>query len=125
MPLLGKMWDDPCKEKMPLRNSVMYRFCFFVPVDSAEKVKSAVFLTGAGRIGNYDSCSWETLGLGQFRPRSESKPFIGKQGELEILEELKVELVCKDDVIQEAVLAMKSAHPYEEPAYDVIKLESF
>jgi len=103
----------------------MYKFCFFVPVDSAEKVKSAVFLTGAGQIGNYDCCSWETLGFGQFRPGSGSKPFIGKQGELETLEELKVELVCKGDVIHKAVLAMKGAHPYEEPAYDVVKLESF
>ena len=103
----------------------MYKLCFFVPVDRAEKVKCAVFLTGAGRIGNYDCCSWETLGRGQFRPGSGSKPFIGQQGELETIDELKVELVCRDEIIHKAVQAMKEAHPYEEPAYDVVKLEVF
>ena len=101
----------------------MYKFCFFVPVAFAEKVKSAVFLTGAGKIGAYDSCCWETLGTGQFRPGSASRPFKGQKGRVEKVEELKVELVCSDEVIYEAVQAMKTAHPYEEPAYDVIRLE--
>jgi hypothetical protein len=103
----------------------MYKLCFFVPVSYAEKVKAAVFLTGAGRIGLYDSCSWETLGIGQFRARSGSRPFIGEQGRIETVEELKVELVCQDELVQDAVAAMKAAHPYEEPAYDVYRLEVF
>ena len=102
----------------------MYKLSFFVPVEHAEKVKTAVFKTGAGRIGHYDCCSWETLGTGQFRPLEGSSPFIGELDQIEKVEELKVELVCEDHLIQNAVDAMKQAHPYEEPAYDVWKLEN-
>ena len=103
----------------------MYKISFFVPLNYAEKVKSAVFLTGAGQIGNYDCCSWETTGTGQFRALSGSKPFIGEKDVLETVEELKVEVVCEVEFIDEAVKALKKSHPYETPAYDVIKLESF
>ncbi len=103
----------------------MYKISFFVPLADAEKVKAAVFLTGAGRIGNYENCSWETEGTGQFRPLSGSRPAIGNLDKLERVQELKVELVCRDKLIAEAVAAMKAAHPYEEPAYEVIRLESF
>lgn len=101
----------------------MYKLCFFVPVENAEKVKDAVFLTGAGRIGCYDQCSWESLGTGQFRPLSGSKPAIGQIDEIEKVQELKVELVCSDECIKQAVSALKQAHPYEEPAYEVFRLE--
>ena len=76
-----------------------------------------MFATGAGRIGDYDSCCWQTLGQGQFRPIDGAKPYIGQQGVLETVEEYKVELVCQDDLIVAAVAALKQAHPYEEPAY--------
>jgi len=103
----------------------MYKLCFFVPLTHAEQVKAEVFLTGAGRIGDYDQCSWETLGTGQFRPLSGSDPFLGETGVLEKVEELKIELVCEDELICSAVAALKKAHPYEEPAYEVLKLEVF
>jgi len=103
----------------------MYKISFFVPILFADKVKRAVFLTGAGRIGAYDSCCWETVGTGQFRPLSGSDPFIGKKGELEKVEELKVEMVCGTECIEAAIDALKIAHPYETPAYEVIKLENF
>ena len=103
----------------------MYKISFFVPFFYAEKVKRAVFLTGAGRIGNYESCSWQTTGTGQFRPLSGSDPFIGSSGVLEKVEELKVEMVCDDEFIEVAIAALKKSHPYEEPAYEVIKLEEF
>lgn len=103
----------------------MYKICFFVPVQHAEPVKSAMFSAGAGQIGDYDCCAWETLGTGQFRPRSGSKPFIGQLDIVEKVEELKVEMVCEDEFIQAAVNALKQEHPYEEPAFDVWKLESF
>lgn len=102
----------------------MYKLCFFVPLAQAEFVKRAVFLTGAGRIGSYDQCCWETTGTGQFRPLSGSKPFIGEAGALEKVAELKVEMVCNEKLIREAVAALKKAHPYEEPAYEVIRLET-
>ena len=103
----------------------MYKLVFFVPANHAEDVKRAVFDAGAGKIGNYDHCCWQTAGQGQFRALAGAKPFIGSQGQTEYVEEYRIELVCKDSSIKEAVSAMIAAHPYEEPAYDVLKLESF
>lgn len=103
----------------------MYKLCFFVPVSHVESVKEAVFAAGAGRIGNYDCCSWQVLGEGQFRACKGSDPFIGEQGVVETVQECRVEMVCADELIQDAVNAMKHAHPYEEPAYDVWQLAQF
>ncbi|WP_280553220.1 NGG1p interacting factor NIF3 [Halomonas sp. 25-S5] len=102
----------------------MYKLAFFVPVADAESVKEAVFATGAGRIGDYEACCFQTRGTGQFRPLEGADPHIGRVGDLERVEELKVELVCEDALIAEAVAALKTAHPYEEPAYDAWKLEA-
>lgn len=101
----------------------VYKLSFFVPDEALESVKKAVFSTGAGRIGNYDCCCWQVLGQGQFRPLRGSNPHIGIQNQIETVEEWKVELVCDDELIHAAVTAMRQAHPYEEPAYDVWKLE--
>ncbi|MCA9177610.1 MAG: YqfO family protein [Planctomycetales bacterium] len=101
----------------------MFKLCFYVPESHLEDVKSAVFAAGAGRIGNYDCCCWESLGQGQFRALEGSQPFLGQQGEVERVAEVKVELVCDDSLIADAVAALKLAHPYEEPAYQVWKLE--
>lgn len=109
----------------------MYKLVFFVPTEHAEEVKAAVFSTGAGKIGHYDQCCWQTTGTGQFRPLAGSDPFIGQapgdqpEGETEYVEELRIELVCEDALIRDAVFALKNAHPYEEPAYDVWQLASF
>lgn len=103
----------------------MYKFAFFVPEDHRDAVKTAVFATGAGKIGDYDSCCWEVCGTGQFRPLAGANPYIGQQGAVEKVSEYRVEMVVADDLIAEAVAAMKQAHPYEEPAYDVWRLEDF
>jgi len=102
----------------------MYKLCYFVPESHLEETKRALFLAGAGRIGDYDSCAWQCLGQGQFRPLDGSKPFLGQSGELETVSEYRVELVCKDSTIREVIAALKLAHPYEEPAYDVIRMEN-
>ncbi|MBB3229283.1 YqfO family protein [Halomonas stenophila] len=103
----------------------MYKLVFFVPADDAERVKEAVFASGAGRIGDYEACCFQTAGTGQFRPLAGAQPHIGRVGELETVEELRVELVCADAWIREAVAALRLAHPYEEPAYDVWPLATF
>lgn len=100
----------------------MYKLAFFVPVADAEPVKEAVFATGAGRIGDYEACCFQTRGTGQFRPLAGADPHIGRVGDLEQVEELKVELVCEDSLIGKAIEALRAAHPYEEPAFDVWKL---
>ncbi|KPW73103.1 MULTISPECIES: Nif3-like dinuclear metal center hexameric protein [Pseudomonas syringae group] len=103
----------------------MYKLAFFVPPSHVDGVKSALFAAGAGRIGAYDQCAWQVLGHGQFRPLDGSQPFIGQSGEVERVEEWKVELVVADDLIQQVVAALKQSHPYEMPAYEVWRLEDF
>ncbi len=100
----------------------MYKLVFFVPDSHLEQVKAAVFATGAGRLGNYDQCCWQVLGQGQFRPLAGANPYLGQQNQLEILPEYRVEMVCRDELIGEAVAALRAAHPYEEPAFDVWRL---
>ena len=103
----------------------MYKLCFFVPESHLEPVKQAVFAAGGGRIGDYEHCCWQVLGQGQFRPGPGADPFIGQAGKLETVAEYRVELVCEDDLIAGVVAALKAAHPYEEPAYDVLRLAEF
>ena len=102
----------------------MYKLAFYVPPSHLETVKNAVFAAQAGRIGQYEHCCWQVLGQGQFRPMASAQPFIGTAGALETLSEYRVELVCDDAHIRAAIVALKAAHPYEEPAYEVYKLES-
>ena len=102
----------------------MVKLNFFVPESHLESVKQALFDAGAGKIGDYDSCCWQILGACQFRGLDGSDPFLGKKGEVESFPEYKVEMVCEDDLINAVVDALKAAHPYEEPAYDVTRLEN-
>jgi len=103
----------------------MYKLSFFVPKEHKEKVKEALFSIGVGKYKKYDKCSWEVLGSGQFRPLQGSDPFLGSVGAVERVDEYKVEMICEDGVIKKAVATLKEAHPYEEVAYEVIKLEEF
>lgn len=103
----------------------MFKLCYFVPGSHLEETKQALFDAGAGKIGDYDQCAWQCEGQGQFRPLAGSDPFLGQQGRLETVREFKVELVCDDGRIQDAIAALKKAHPYEEPAYEVYRLEAF
>jgi hypothetical protein len=99
----------------------MLSLIFYVPESHLEPVKQAVFKAGAGKLGNYDQCCWQTIGQGQFRPLRGSKPHLGEQGKLEIVDEWKVEVVCEDRFIGAVVDALKKAHPYETPAFLVMK----
>lgn len=100
----------------------MYKLCFYIPESHLEPVKKALFDKGAGRIGLYDHCCWQTLGEGQFRPLQGSTPFIGSQQAVERLAEYKVEMVCDDERVSEVVKELLNTHPYEEPAYEVYKI---
>ncbi|KAF3175204.1 hypothetical protein TWF225_000913 [Orbilia oligospora] len=106
-----------------------YKFIYFVPIKNLDTTKSAIFAAGAGRYpgsGNYTECAWVSLGTGQFRPGDMANPHLGEIGELKQVEEARVEtLVIGEEVVCKVVQALKSVHPYEEPAYDVIKLEEF
>ncbi len=101
-----------------------YQISFYVPKTHCDKVKQAMFDAGAGKLGAYDCCAWQTAGHGQFRPLQGSSPFLGKTGKLEIVDEFKVEMRCDQKNLQAAIEALKNSHPYEVPAYSVIKLEN-
>jgi hypothetical protein len=103
---------------------MMYRIGVYVPESYLERVKEAMFSSGGGRYKNYDRCSWQTAGTGQFRPLSGAEPHTGKPGKLEKLTEFRVEMVCDDTAVKEVIDAMLTAHPYEEPAYDVIEIKT-
>lgn len=100
----------------------MYKIEFYVPESHLEVVKRALFEKGAGKIGDYDCCCWQIEGQGQFRPLSASNPFIGETGKLKKLKEWKVEMVCADEFIKASIEAFVNSHPYEEPAYSIVKI---
>lgn len=102
----------------------LVHFAFYVPVSHAEVVKAAVFAAGAGKVGQYDCCSWQTLGQGQFRPLDGANPFLGEVNRIEQVEEVKVETVCPTDELAAVVQALLAAHPYEEVAYMALPMMS-
>jgi hypothetical protein len=102
----------------------MYKLCFFVPESHLQQVKHEVFKVGAGRIGSYDCCCWQVKGVGQFRALEGSNPYLGEQKVLEVVEEFKVEMVCENHLVKVVIEALKDAHPYETPAYEVYQLEA-
>jgi hypothetical protein len=105
--------------------ATVYKLGYYVPESHLEITKQAVFDAGAGRIGDYDHCCWQVKGEGQFRPLPGSQPFLGQEGAIEQIEEYRVEMVCADDHIARVVATLKQAHPYEEPAYDIVRLAEF
>lgn len=96
----------------------------FVPLDFAEKVRGAMVQAGAGKLGAYDGCAFETQGKGYFRPLEGANPFIGKQGKPECVDEIRVEAVCAPEKVKKVAAAMLKAHPYEVPAYDIFNDEA-
>lgn len=96
----------------------------FVPVADAAKVRDAITAAGAGAIGDYDSATFTSPGEGRFRPLPGANPAIGRVGDLETVEEVRIESVLDRRLRGPVVAAMLAAHPYEEPAYDVVPLAS-
>jgi hypothetical protein len=94
----------------------------FVPPDALETVRDAVFAAGAGRIGDYERCSWYTEGTGTFLGGEASDPAIGEKGREERVPELRLETVFPEERQAAVVEALRRAHPYEEPAFDVYPL---
>jgi dinuclear metal center YbgI/SA1388 family protein len=96
----------------------------YCPHSHADQVRGALFGAGAGQIGNYDSCSYNSEGYGTFRAGSGAQPFVGEAGKLHHENETKIETIVPVFRLQHAIKAMKEAHPYEEVAYDVYMLEN-
>jgi dinuclear metal center YbgI/SA1388 family protein len=96
----------------------------FCPVSHVEDVRKAIFDAGAGQIGKYDCCSFNTEGTGTFRAGNEANPFIGDIGSLHHETEVRIETILPDFLTQKVIRAMISAHPYEEVAYDIYPLDN-
>jgi hypothetical protein len=94
----------------------------FVPPDALDAVRDAVFSAGAGRIGAYERCSWYAEGTGTFRPLPGANPTVGEVGEEERVAELRLETVFPQEREADVLAALRRAHPYEEPAFDVYAL---
>jgi hypothetical protein len=94
----------------------------FVPESALEAVRDALFEAGAGRIGDYERCSWYTAGTGTFLGGEDADPSIGERGQEERVPELRLETVFPAERQREVVSALRAAHPYEEPAFDVYEL---
>jgi hypothetical protein len=96
----------------------------FVPREALDSVREALFAAGAGRIGNYEHCSWYTEGTGTFLGGKGSTPNVGRAGREERVNELRLETVFPAELQDEVLAALRQAHPYEEPAFDIYDLLS-
>ncbi|MBA3062852.1 Nif3-like dinuclear metal center hexameric protein [bacterium] len=114
------------KKIAPLERSPekVFKFTVYVPIQHTDQVRQAIFEAGAGKIGNYTETSFNIAGQGTFKPMEGTNPFIGKIGEKETVQEIKIETVVAERDLESVVQVMKSVHPYEEPAYDVYELKT-
>ena len=99
------------------------RIDVYVPETHAEAVKQAMFAAGAGSIGNYDCCCFQTVGRGQFRPLDGSSPYLGSAGQVEQVTEWKLEMIFPEEKLREVIAALRRAHPYETPAFQHWRVE--
>lgn len=106
------------------KNATLKKLYTYVPVDYAEKVRSAIFAAGGGHISNYSECSFNIAGHGTFKPGEGSNPFTGKPGIRHTENEIKIEIIFPAWQEYSVIKAMVEAHPYEEVAYDIISLDN-
>ena len=114
-----KWWDSRCKDMNK------YKLVVYVPLTHADAVRETIGAAGGGKIGNYEYCSFSSLGKGRFLPLPGAEPHIGSVGIAEEVEEERLEVTVDEAVLDDVIKVMKEAHPYEEVAYDVYKLETF
>ncbi|WNG91104.1 Nif3-like dinuclear metal center hexameric protein [Mycobacterium sp. ITM-2016-00318] len=100
------------------------KWVVYVPVENADAVRDAMFVAGAGHIGDYSHCSWSVTGTGQFLPHEGASPTIGSVGSVERVAENRVEMIAPARLRGHVLAALRNAHPYEEPAFDILALAS-
>ncbi|EOQ73672.1 NGG1p interacting factor NIF3 [Acinetobacter lactucae] len=100
----------------------MLKLIYYVPESHLESTKQAIFSAGAGGIGNYEHCAWQVKGIGQFKPVNGADPYIGEVGELEQVDEWRVETIVIEENAKAVAKALKASHPYEEPAFEFIQI---
>ncbi len=108
----------------PTYEENLYKIVVFVPLGHEERVREAISARGGGWIGNYSDCTFQTEGVGTFRPLEGTKPFIGETGELERVRETRIETIAPQKKLSDLLKNMIAAHPYEEVAYDIYPLKN-
>lgn len=103
-------------------NEKLYKFVVFVPTSHEEQLRNAISDAGAGHIGNYSHCTFNSEGTGTFKPLEGTNPYVGETNKLEKVPEIKMETVVSEQLLNQVVNAAKQAHPYEEMAYDIYPL---
>lgn len=112
-----------CRILAPMQGK-LEKLVTFVPSAHAEKVRLALFRAGAGHIGNYDACSYNGSGQGSFRANEQANPYVGEKGKIHFEEEVRLETILPSHKRKVVLRALMEAHPYEEVAYDIYKLEN-
>lgn len=112
-----------CNVLLP-KGDLLKKIVTFCPISHAEAVRNAMFSNGAGSIGNYSACSFNSEGIGTFKGNENTQPFVGKQNQLHHEEEIKIETIVPAHLVKKVVNALLEAHPYEEVAYDIYPLEN-
>jgi hypothetical protein len=113
--------DDRLK-KVALGKMKKFKIVVYTPTSHGDILREAIGNAGAGKIGNYSYCTFSVKGTGRFKPESGANPTIGETGKLEMVEEERIETICEEDKLEVVLQAIKSVHPYEEPATDVYPL---
>jgi dinuclear metal center YbgI/SA1388 family protein len=106
------------------KSGMLKKLVTFCPLEQADKVRSALFEAGAGSIGNYSDCSFNLAGYGTFKAGERTHPFAGEQGELHREEEIRIETIFPANLEKKLLVALFTAHPYEEVAYDIYGLSN-
>ena len=103
-----------------LKQSDFVKIRINAPVENADEIRAVLGNSGAGAQGKYSHCSYSYRGIGRFLPMTGAKPAIGEIGKSEEVKEELIEVICHKDLVEEVLIAVKKAHPYEEPAIDII-----
>ncbi|MPM76024.1 hypothetical protein SDC9_123019 [bioreactor metagenome] len=112
---------ENCKILDVTNSETLYKLAVYTPMTHEIIVREALGESGAGYIGNYSNCTFNSPGIGTFRPEDNSNPFIGKKGKMEEVKEVKIETIVPSSILQNTISKMIKAHPYEEVAYDIYK----
>lgn len=109
---------------VPTQETLLKKIVVFVPENHAHTIREALGSAGAGYIGNYSHCSFSAGGTGRFLPGANTTPYIGRQGVMEEVNEVRIETIVPETLLKKVITAMLKAHPYEEPAYDIYPVEN-
>src|SRR5690625_1549323 len=120
--LCEKIGIENTNNLIQTKQNKLYKVVIYVPESHRSNVMDAMSDAGAGHIGNYSHCTFQTKGQGTFKPLQGTNPYIGTQDELEFVDEVKIESIAEEDILNKVVNSMVEAHPYEEAAYDVFPL---